>query len=320
MRAIHIEKQKSKAGKTTHMQLSISKLPTGTLIDVEVKVIQSKGEGPVVLIQGGLHGDEINGIEIVRRLQPLLQDSLVGGTVVLVPVLNVFGFIHFSREVPDGKDVNRSFPGSARGSLASRIASRYSKKVIPQIDWAIDLHTGGAQRFNYPQIRYTEGDAISKTLAEQFAPPFILQSGLIRGSFRKHMHSLGKGVIVYEAGESMRFDESVIQMGVDGILRLLKAQGMLAKGTKVPKSKEPPVFLEDSKWLRAPASGMFLPTVKNGQWVQAGDVLGEVVDTYQASGKKIKSPDAGPVFCVNNQAVVNQGDALFHLGLEKKTD
>lgn len=318
MRTIQIGKQISKAGKTTPMQLAISKLPTGTLIDVEVKVVQSKGEGPVVLIQGGLHGDEINGIEIVRRLQPLLRDTLVEGTVVLVPVLNVFGFIHFSREVPDGKDVNRSFPGSARGSLASRIASRYSKQVIPQIDWAIDLHTGGAQRFNYPQIRYTAGDALSKTLAEQFEPPFILQSSLIRGSFRKHLHSLGKGVIVYEGGESMRFDEGSIQMGVDGILRLLKAQGMLAQGTKVPKAKEQPVLLEESKWLRAPASGMFLPAVQNGQRVKAGDLLGEVVDTYQVSGKKIKAPYAGPVFCINNQAVVNQGDALFHLGLQKR--
>jgi predicted deacylase len=318
MRAIQIEKQKSKAGKTTSMQLAISRLPTGTLIDVEVKVIQSKEEGPVVLIQGGLHGDEINGIEIVRRLQSELKDTVVAGTVVLVPVLNVFGFIHFSREVPDGKDVNRSFPGSARGSLASRIAGRYSKKLIPQIDWAIDLHTGGAQRFNYPQIRFTEGDRQSEELARQFAPPFMLKSGLIRGSFRRHLHSLGKGVIVYEAGESMRFNESAIQMGVDGVLRLLKAQGMLTKGTKVPKVRETPVLLQESKWLRAPASGMFLPAVQNGQWVKAGDILGEVVDTYQASGKKIKAPDAGPIFCINNQAVVNQGDALFHLGLEQK--
>ena len=173
------------------MQLAISKLPTGTLIDVEVKVVQSKGERPVVLIQGRLHGDEINGTEIVRRLQPLLRDTLVEGTVVLVPVLNVFGFIHFSREVPDGKDVNRSFPGSARGSLASRIASRYSKQVIPQIDWAIDLHTGGAQRFNYPQIRYTAGDALSKTLAEQFAPPFYSSIQLDSGLFQKAFAQLG---------------------------------------------------------------------------------------------------------------------------------
>ena len=317
MKLIEIDKQKSKPGKSTPMQLSISRLPTGTLIDVGMQVIQAQQKGPVVLIQGGLHGDEINGIEIVRRLEPLLEGNLKKGTVILVPVLNVFGFIHFSREVPDGKDVNRSFPGSARGSLASRIAHRYSKQVLPQIDWAIDLHTGGAQRFNYPQIRYTAGDAKGLELARDFAPPFILESGLIKGSFRKHLSNLKKPVLVYEAGESMRFDEEAIQIGVDGILRLLKSQGILHENFPVSRPKLSPIYLDDSIWLRSPGSGMFLPSVKNGSWVQEGEVLGEVVDTYQAKGKKIKAPQGGALFCVNHQAVVNQGDALFHLGFSK---
>ena len=318
MRLIEVDKQTSRPGKSTRMQLSISRLPTGTLIEVGMQVIQAKEEGPVVLIQGGLHGDEINGIEIVRRLEPMLKGNLQRGTVILVPVLNVFGFIHFSREVPDGKDVNRSFPGSARGSLASRIAHRYSKHLLPQIDWAIDLHTGGAQRFNYPQIRYTQGDEKGLQLAGHFAPPFILKSGLIKGSFRKHLNSLNKAVLVYEAGESMRFDEESIQMGVDGILRLLRSQEILQSDYPVKKQKKSPVYLDDSIWLRSPGSGMFLPSVVNGSRVREGEVLGEVVDTYQAKGKKIKAPQDGALFCVNHQAVVNQGDALFHLGFEKK--
>ncbi len=316
MNRIVIDDQKSKAGKSSRMQLAIAQLPTGTLIEVEVNVIQSKAEGPVVLVQGGLHGDEINGIEIVRRLRSLLKDQIVAGTLVLVPVLNVFGFIHFSREVPDGKDVNRSFPGSVRGSLASRIAARYSQQLLPQIDWAVDLHTGGAQRFNYPQIRYSADDKASAQLAADFNAPFTLESGLIKGSFRKHLHSLKKPVIVYEAGESMRFDEHCIQTGVDGVLRLLKKHKMLSKNISVPKAKNKSVLLSDSVWLRSPASGMFLPAVENGSWVEKGQVIGSVVNTFQTKGKEVKAPHAGPVFCVNHQAVISRGDALFHLGKE----
>lgn len=316
MKRIVIDDQKSKAGKTSRMQLAIAQLPTGTLIEVQVNVIQSKAEGPVVLVQGGLHGDEINGIEIVRRLRSMLNDQIVTGTLVLVPVLNVFGFIHFSREVPDGKDVNRSFPGSVRGSLASRIAARYSQQLLPQIDWAVDLHTGGAQRFNYPQIRYSAGDQASAQLAADFNAPFTLESGLIKGSFRKHLHRLKKPVIVYEAGESMRFDEHCIQTGVNGVLRLLKKHKMLSKDISVPKAKKKSVLLSDSVWLRSPASGMFLPAVENGSWVEEGQVIGSVVNTFQTKGKEVKAPHTGPVFSVNHQAVISRGDALFHLGKE----
>ena len=316
MKRIVIDDQKSKSGKTSRMQLAIAQLPTGTLIEVQVNVIQSKAEGPVVLVQGGLHGDEINGIEIVRRLRSMLNDQIVTGTLVLVPVLNVFGFIHFSREVPDGKDVNRSFPGSVRGSLASRIAARYSQQLLPQIDWAVDLHTGGAQRFNYPQIRYSAGDQASAQLAADFNAPFALESGLIKGSFRKHLHRLKKPVIVYEAGESMRFDEHCIQTGVNGVLRLLKKHKMLSKDISVPKAKKKSVLLSDSVWLRSPASGMFLPAVENGSWVEEGQVIGSVVNTFQTKGKEVKAPHTGPVFSVNHQAVISRGDALFHLGKE----
>jgi predicted deacylase len=316
MKRIVIDDQKSKSGKTSRMQLAIAQLPTGTLIEVQVNVIQSKAEGPVVLVQGGLHGDEINGIEIVRRLRSMLNDQIVTGTLVLVPVLNVFGFIHFSREVPDGKDVNRSFPGSVRGSLASRIAARYSQQLLPQIDWAVDLHTGGAQRFNYPQIRYSAGDQASAQLAADFNAPFTLESGLIKGSFRKHLHRLKKPVIVYEAGESMRFDEHCIQTGVNGVLRLLKKHKMLSKDISVPKAKKKSVLLSDSVWLRSPASGMFLPAVENGSWVEEGQVIGSVVNTFQTKGKEVKAPHTGPVFSVNHQAVISRGDALFHLGKE----
>ncbi|CAN0604074.1 unnamed protein product, partial [Ectocarpus sp. 12 AP-2014] len=171
-------------GKSRFVKITIDRLPTGTLIDIPVYVFNAKKPGPIVLVQAGLHGDEVNGVEIVRRM---LQDGsfkVDAGAVIAVPILNIFGFIHYSRDVPDGKDVNRSFPGTKTGSMASRIAYTYLNELLPQIDVAIDLHTGGGQRHNFPQIRYTKEDQKSAALAKMFNAPLTFTSKLIKGSFR----------------------------------------------------------------------------------------------------------------------------------------
>ena len=233
----------------------------------------------------------------------------------MVPVLNIFGFIHFSRDVPDGKDVNRSFPGSKTGSLASRIAYHYTQEILPHVDFALDLHTGGAQRHNFPQTRYTIGDETSKQLALAFGAPFCLSSRLINGSFRKATFKLGVPTVVYEAGESMRFDEMAITLAIKGILNVLRSQKMLIAPNKLKKNTS--VHLSTSRWIRASRAGMFIPLIRNGQYVNKGQDLGYVSDAYAKRTKFVKAPFDGHVFCVNHQAVVNQGDALFHLGKEE---
>lgn len=297
-------------GKRKLLRIEIARLPTGTLIDIPVHVFNAKRPGPVVLLQAGLHGDEINGVETLRRMLEHNDFDIVKGTVLVVPILNIFGFIHFSRDVPDGKDVNRSFPGSKTGSLASRIAYHYTQQILPQIDFGIDLHTGGGQRHNFPQVRYTEDDVQSKKLAELFAAPFLFTSNVIRGSFRKTAHTMGKSIIVYEAGESMRFDEKAIQMGRQGVQQVLIGLGMLENAMDPSKA----IHLNTRKWIRAPRAGMFIPEVKNGTAIAKGQQLGSIADTYAKKNKRIKAPFDGYVFCVNHQAVVNQGDALFHIG------
>jgi len=262
-----------------------------------------------------LHGDEINGIEIVRRMLQEKRFKLRKGAVIVVPLLNVFGFIHFSRDVPDGKDVNRSFPGKTKGSLASRIAYHYTKEILPQITLGIDLHTGGSQHHNFPQIRYTDEDSVSKDLAEIFNAPFMFASKLIYGSFRKASFIKGVSTIVYEAGESMRFDDFSIARGIEGVLNVLVHFGMVTKASSTPKkTKKHSIHLEERKWLRAPTAGMFIPKVINGTRIKKQQVLGLVTDTFANYRKDIKAPYDGYVFCVNHQAVVNQGDALFHIG------
>lgn len=308
---ITINGDKVPPGKNKLVRIEIARLPTGTLIDIPIHVFNAKSAGPIVLLQAGLHGDEINGVETLRRMLHQKSFEVKKGAVIVVPILNVFGFIHFSRDVPDGKDVNRSFPGRKTGSLASRIAYNYTNKVLPQVDLAIDLHTGGGQRHNFPQVRYTGDDARSKILAEYFGAPYYFSSRLIAGSFRKTMFKMNKPAIVYEAGESMRFDEQAIETGITGIQNVLVELGMLAKRKKSIKT----THFESIKWVRASRAGMFIPKIKNGSAVSKGQVLGTVADAYSKKTRQVKSPFEGTVFCINHQAVVNQGDALFHLGM-----
>ncbi len=302
------------AGKSKLVQIAIDRLPTGTMIDIPVYVFNAKNPGPTLLVQAGLHGDEVNGIEIVRRMLQDNRFTLESGAVVAVPILNIFGFIHFSRDVPDGKDVNRSFPGSKKGSLASRIAYHYTKQLLPLIDYCIDLHTGGGQRHNYPQVRYTPEDEDSMLLAKIFNAPFMFPASLIKGSFRKEMYGMGKPTVVFEAGESMRFDEYSILEGMQGILNVMKHLKMIDSISTMYTEKSESVSLNETKWLRAPTAGMFVPQITNGMQVEKGKILGVVINTYEKKGKTLKMPMDGYIICVNHQAVVNQGDALFNIG------
>ena len=302
-------------GEEKLLKISIDRLPTGTLIDIPVYVFNSKKPGPTILIQAGLHGDEINGIEIVRRMLQQKRFKINKGAVIAVPILNIFGFIHFSRDVPDGKDVNRSFPGTKSGSMASRMAYHYVTQIMHQMDLAIDLHTGGAQRHNFPQIRFTKEDENSRELAEVFNAPFSFSSRLIKGSFRNAAFKMGKPTIVFEGGESMRFDDYAILEGMQGILNVLKRFKMISKVEPMYVERMKSVLLTNRKWLRAPTAGMFIPELTNGSEIRKGQEMGLITDTYGRHSKKIKAPFDGFVFSINNQAVVNQGDALFHVGM-----
>jgi len=301
-------------GEEKLLKIKIDRLPTGTLIDIPVYVFNAKNPGPTLLIQAGLHGDEVNGIEIVRRMLAEKRLKVNAGAVIAVPILNIFGFIHFSRDVPDGKDVNRSFPGTKSGSMANRIAYYYVNEILHQIDYGIDLHTGGGQRHNFPQIRYTEADKVSAELAKVFNAPISFASKLIKGSFRNEAFKLGKPTVVFEAGESMRFDDYSIMEGMQGILNILKHFKMITKIEPKYVERSQTLHLTGRRWLRAPTAGMFIPKITNGSEFVKGQILGIVTDTFAKRTKSIKAPFDGLVCCVNHQAVVNQGDALFHVG------
>lgn len=301
-----------KPGEQTTVDFFVSRLPSGNRINIQATVYRALKPGPTVLVMGGVHGDEINGIQIIRTL---LEDDVFSnitcGTVIAIPLLNVFGFINFSREVPDGKDVNRSFPGTSTGSLVSRTASVLTKKVLPHIDYAIDLHTGGASRYNQPQIRYTKTDEKAVALAKAFGAPFIIEKPWITKSFRKIANQMGISVIVYEGGESVRLDSFAIKMGIDGIKRTLKALKMLKEA---PKKEFKPIGFTTTSWVRASESGLFTWQKRSGEIVKKGDLLGVIHSPQGDRAKYVIAKKSGHIIGHNNASVVHNGDALFHIG------
>lgn len=303
---------KIEPGDIRKVDINIARLPSHSPIDMSITVARSKTPGPVLLLSGGLHGDEINGIEIVRRMIEEGLNVPSAGTTICIPLINVYGFIHFSRYVPDGKDVNRSFPGDKNGSLASRVAHYITKDIIPQIDYGVDFHTGGADRTNYPQIRAMMDDPVNLQLAKDFHPPFLLHSGYRPKSFRQTAAKRGKNVIVYEGGESSRFDEFVIRHGIEGTLRLMKSLGMTERPTVEPTFES--LFIKKTTWVRAKVSGMFQPEIRSGELLKKGQLLGHITDPFGDFKVPIKSKINGYVIGLNNDPVLHAGDAIVNIG------
>ncbi len=303
--------QKIKPGQNKTIQIPVANLPSGTAINLFTHVFRSENPGPTLLIIGGVHGDEINGVEIVSRaVRSKIFKNLTCGNVIAVPLLNVYGFINFSREFPDGKDVNRSFPGSKSGSLASRIAYVFTQHVLPLADFALDFHTGGKSVYNYPQGRYTGEDPKSYELAKQFNMPYTIKSGLIAKSLRKTAFSKEIPMVVFEGGESLRIDDYSVKEGIRGIKNVLVQNKMLAaKETRISTRE-----FNEKKWVRANRAGIFIQEKKSGEKVQKGDLLGTITDPYNTYQSKVFAKLSGTIFGHNNNPVVNKGDALFHIG------
>lgn len=302
---------KIKPGNSEVIKLPVGRLPSGNQILIRAHIFHSKRKGPVVLVLGGIHGDEINGMEIVRRaVKDDLFLDLEKGSVIAIPVLNVYGFINFSRDVSDGKDVNRSFPGRNNGSLASRIASTLTHKILPHIDFGIDFHTGGKNLYNFPQVRFSNMDKRSLELAKAFGAPYLVASPPISKSLRKIALNEGKSIIVYEGGETLRFDGLSVQKAMNGIRRLLHAHGMLAE--KPDEEVESQLYMHSS-WMRTPKAGLFHWYKCAGHQIQKGEPIGVINDPFGLEESKLYAPRDGCIIGHNNNPVVNQGDPLFHI-------
>lgn len=299
---------------TVHLPVSV--LSNHTPVAMPVHVIHGRRDGPTVFVSAGVHGDEVIGVEIVRRLLRTKNLTSLRGTLLVVPIVNAYGFINHSRYLPDRRDLNRSFPGSAQGSLASRLADMFLTSIVARCEVGIDLHSAAIHRKNLPQIRISPDNEKMSELGEVFGAPVILESPLREGSLRAAAREVDTDVLLFEAGEGLRFDEMFIRAGVTGILRVLKHLSMVPqRGISKPEAASQ--RCTSSKWLRAPAGGLFRNYRAEGDVVDEGGVMGAVSDPFGDNELELTAPFRGIIVGRAVLPVVNEGDALFHLARVK---
>ncbi|WP_119271385.1 succinylglutamate desuccinylase/aspartoacylase family protein [Taklimakanibacter deserti] len=303
-------------GERKTVDLPISALSNHTPLTLPVHAIHGEKAGPVLFLSAVVHGDEILGAEIVRRVIRHRAVHDLAGTLLAVPVVNAFGLISHSRYMPDRRDLNRSFPGSDHGSLASIVADLFMREVVLRSDYGIDLHTAALHRTNLPQIRIAPGEPDLLQMAEAFGPPVILISKLREGTLRQCARDRGVKVLLYEGGEALRFDEIAIRAGVIGILRVMKWLAMIAPAN-IARSKVPPAISTSSAWLRAPEGGLLRAAPLAGDRVEKGEAIGEISDPFGERAVQVISPEDGIVIGRTNLPIVNRGDALFHIARVK---
>lgn len=283
-------------------------------LTLPVHVVRGRRSGPVLFVSAAIHGDELNGVEILHRLLRHGAMSRLRGTLLAIPVVNGFGMLHQSRYLPDRRDLNRSFPGSNSGSLASRLAWIFQEEIVSKAQIGIDLHTAASSRANLPQVRANLDDAETRKLAEAFGVPVVIHSTTRDGSLREVAAGQGVKMLVYEAGEPLRFNELAVRMGLLGILRLMRSVGMLPRRSL--KAAPKPFFARSSSWVRAPATGMVNLTKKLGDYVEEGDVVARIFDPYDLFdpvSNPVVTRNPGVIIGINYNPLTHEGDALVHV-------
>lgn len=285
----------------------------GTPTRLTTHIIRGKKEGPVVFISAAIHGDELNGIEIIRRLRQMHLLSKLRGTLILVPIVNIYGAINLSRYLPDRRDLNRSFPGHSKGALASRVAKTFFNEIVSKCDLGIDLHTASIHKDNLPQIRTNTNNEYTLMLARAFEAPVILHSELRDGSLRAEAQDDGIPILLYEAGEALRLDEKSIKIGVKGIINVLRANEMLPQQRGKKSTRLKTVLTKSSKWIRAHESGMIQTLKKLGDVVKEGEVIARIHSLFDDQEYELTTPFDGIIIGKTQIPLIHEGDAAFHI-------
>jgi predicted deacylase len=299
-------------GERRVVNLPVARLYTHADLSMPVEIVNGRRDGPRLFVSAAIHGDELNGVEIIRRLMRYASLRRLRGALIAVPVVNVHGLLHRSRYLPDRRDLNRSFPGSGRGSLASRIANLFMREIVANCTHGIDLHTGAVHRDNLPQVRANLDDPDTHRLAEAFGTPVLINSDLRDGSLREAAADCGIPTLLYEGGEALRFDPVTIRVGLRGVLNVMRSLGMLPKAKR--KARHPaPVIARGSSWVRAPESGILWSGITLGTRVAKGDVIGRIAAPLMDSEFTVEAPFNGIVIGRTHLPLVYEGEALFHL-------
>jgi predicted deacylase len=285
----------------------------GTPTTLTTYVIHGKKEGPAVFISAAIHGDELNGIEIIRRLRKLHLLSKLKGTLILVPIVNVYGAINLSRYLPDRRDLNRSFPGHSKGALASRVAKTFFDEIVSKCNLGIDLHTASIHKDNLPQVRTNTNNEYTLMLARAFEAPVVLHSELRDGSLRAVAQEKGIPILLYEAGEALRLDEKSIKIGVQGIINVLRANEMLPTSRSKKSTQIKTVLTKSSTWIRAQESGMIQTLKKLGDVVKEGEVIARIHSLFDDREYELATPFDGIIIGKTQIPLIHEGDAAFHI-------
>lgn len=301
-----------KAGERRTIDLPIARLYTHTAMTMPVHVIHGKKDGPRLFVSAAIHGDEINGVEIVRRLLELKLLQKLRGTLLAIPIVNVYGFTHCSRYLPDRRDLNRSFPGSHKGSLTSHLARLFMDEIVDKCTHGIDIHTGSNHRANLPQIRVVLDDPQVESLARIFNAPVIINARLRDNSLREAVIEKGIPMLLYEGGEGLRFNEYAINVGLKGIIAVMREIGMLPKSLKRKRLREP-IIVDSTTWLRSPKSGIMHSAVPLGARIARNEIIAHIADPFGENEEKVVSPVDGIVIGALQLPLVYKGDALFHV-------
>jgi predicted deacylase len=297
-------------GKEVKIDLELPKL-YNTPTHLPIRVIRGKRTGPIVFISAAIHGDELNGIEIIRRIRKLDILQKLRGTIIFAPIVNVYGVMTQSRYLPDRRDLNRSFPGSVKGSIASRIAKIFFDEIVSKCDLGIDLHTGSIHKSNLPQIRTNLDNEYTFKLARAFEAPVILHSELRDGSLRAEAQENGTPILLYEAGEALRFDESCIRIGVKGVINVLRENNMLPKVQR--KTTKTPITSRVSKWIRASESGMIRTIKALGDTVKENEIIAYIDEPLDDDSFEVLAPFDGIIIGKSQIPLIQEGDAIFHI-------
>ncbi|WP_370689707.1 succinylglutamate desuccinylase/aspartoacylase family protein [Vibrio coralliilyticus] len=305
-------------GETQTIDFEVARLYTHSTLSVTVEIVNGRLAGPTLLVSAAIHGDELNGVEIVRQLIAKTDPKKLKGTLVAVPVVNVFGFVQKSRYLPDRRDLNRMFPGSPRGSIAGRIAHYFFNDIVKKSTHIIDLHTAAIHRTNLPQIRVNMNHAVSAEMAMAFGTPVVIDASLRDGSLRAEAEKAGISVITYEAGEALRFEPFAITAGIRGVQRVMRHLSMLPHG-KLSHARSP-VVARATRWVRAEFDGILRSHVALGQKVDKGQVLAIISDPLGNDEVAVKAAQGGIIIGQQTLPLVNQGDAIYHLAYFEESD
>ena len=299
-------------GESKRIDIPVAKLATGSSLTMPVRIIRGPKEGPCLCLTSTIHGDELNGIEIIRQVLESIDPIALKGTVIAAPIVNVFGFLNQERYLPDRRDLNRSFPGSKRGSTASLLAHLLMTEVVTHADVVFDLHTGSNHRTNLPQLRGALGDAETLKIAKAFGLPVMIDSKARDGSLRAATLKLGKIALAFEGGETHRYNQEAIKYGTNGVLNAMHSMKMLKLSAR-PKVKS--ITASKSYWLRARRSGLFRRHVSLGDKVKKESILGSISDPFGEDAITLKSKEDGIVVGIATKPLINKGDALVHIAI-----